>query len=1241
MILRTITDDITGANKSIGLFGKSLNDFKGILNSFKQNGFVNSLLNTPLINIDTDAIDIYNNAIRAGKTFEDALATARRTTNAETIALIESSHGAEVQTERVTAAQNASTIAAKAHSAALKALSIAGNMILFALISKGIESVVKGFDNWIHRVEKANEAMNEAVGEYESAKSSLESVNSELDKQNKQLDELLAKDELTYAEKGQLEELQAITQELLLQQDIEERRAENASKEAADKAVDAYKKQYGRYDNTEEDLQEKLSYENPIMPESKDDVLGMIAGYVRAQELLEQSQKDFDDALANGEDTTWLAENVQFNIDVADDYRESLDGIISDLQEKRLALKDEYNKAIEKRESDVEPLTSSEKDIIDTYEKIYDLMKIIYKYTDQHSWNNMEINDIFNTAGIEKTKKELIAMAKAGELSPQTLEQYPKLNDAIKDSELFLKDGQAAAEAFCNEIIACADEADSFSGIENPIFTAFTEEQSQSIDDFQSKVKTLSDALSALKSGSLDNGALTDLIQEFPELEGQSDNLEQAITDLIYHSLQKLYDTLGEGLPDDVKNDLQSIADTATGVTPQLGTAFSAIQKSYDALQDFKDAMSTGMTDDALSSVASLSTKLNDLVAGFYAGTVSADDLYEALKEHYNSDLNNYGNALIAKNELSKEFYNSVVLNNTEFINTFKNNYGIDLKNYKSYHEAKLDIAVNTIEALGKNWSKYYDAQALALTADGKRLLSTMSQSSSEESHKQYAEIMSQISQFEQAKKAMNDLNNVIYKDIESNFSSVSNAFGSNSAKSEFSETIDFFERRIEVLDTSLDLLSASLENVTGSFAKNSIIDGQLSINKEKIENYTDALAMYTGEANKILSAIPSDIAEKVKNGAVSLTDFVGDGNEAVVEAIGDYKAWADKISDCNQQLTLLKQTIAQLELDKFNNIAQDFDDQNDLRDSAISNIDKQIALLEEMGELVGASYYEAQKSLVEKQLETLTGENGERNRLAKELADALANGSVQAGSDEWLDMVKTLSDVDGKILDCKKAIEEYDNAILQLDWNTFERQQEAISNIDSELSHLVDLFDDIDVADDTTGEWTADALAKLGLLTEKYELAQDSVGEYDKAIAELKRDYADGKYSSTEYAEKLAELSEGQWKAIDATEAAKDAIAELNEARANEVIDGIEEEKDAYKELVDAQIDALDAEKKLHDYKKSIQEKSKNVTDLERQISALQNDTSAAGIAKRKKLEAELADAKEELEEAEYEHSI
>lgn len=43
MILRTITDDATGATKSIGLFGKTLEQLKTSFANIKQNGLFNSI----------------------------------------------------------------------------------------------------------------------------------------------------------------------------------------------------------------------------------------------------------------------------------------------------------------------------------------------------------------------------------------------------------------------------------------------------------------------------------------------------------------------------------------------------------------------------------------------------------------------------------------------------------------------------------------------------------------------------------------------------------------------------------------------------------------------------------------------------------------------------------------------------------------------------------------------------------------------------------------------------------------------------------------------------------------------------------------------------------------------------------------------------------------------------------------------------------------------------------------------
>lgn len=455
--------------------------------------------------------------------------------------------------------------------------------------------------------------------------------------------------------------------------------------------------------------------------------------------------------------------------------------------------------------------------------------------------------------------------------------------------------------------------------------------------------------------------------------------------------------------------------------------------------------------------------------------------------------------------------------------------------------------------------------------------------------------------------------------------------------ENQFEDMVDFFERRNDVLNDTLSLLKTNLDNVTGSFAKNNLIDAQLGVTEEKFKNYSDALNMYTQKANEALSKLPSDIAAKIKDGAVDITTFVGDGNKEVVEAIKDYEQWADKVADCKQELAELRTAIRQLELDKFNNIMEEFQNQFDLHEDGKGLISKQIDLLKEAGQLIGESFFTTQIDQSKKQLELL---ENEKAQLVGQMNSAIGSGRVQKASDEWLEMVNALSDVEGNILDCKKAIEEFDNELLQLHWDVFDRIQGQFKDLDSELSNLRGLFDDSKVAD-SNFSWSKEALAQLGLLAQQYELAQYQVQQYNDEINQLNKDYLDGRYSATEYADKLSDLSAEQWEAVNASESIRDAIMDLNEVRIDEEITAIEKEISAFQDLIDAQIEALKSAKDLHDYQQLIAEKTKSVTDLERQIAAMANDDSAATVAKRKQLEEQLAQARKELEEAEYDHSI
>lgn len=180
-IFRTITNEITGANKSISLFGLSLKSVSDKLYEIQTRGFRNVLFNTPSVTFDERAINNYNDAIQRGFTAQKALAAASKDTDQATIALMQSANGATITQEQLTAAQKASTLAARLQSKAFKALSVAGNMILFTAIAKGIQLATTALDNWINRSKYAIEAMEKAQQAIDDAQNQLKDVSATIE----------------------------------------------------------------------------------------------------------------------------------------------------------------------------------------------------------------------------------------------------------------------------------------------------------------------------------------------------------------------------------------------------------------------------------------------------------------------------------------------------------------------------------------------------------------------------------------------------------------------------------------------------------------------------------------------------------------------------------------------------------------------------------------------------------------------------------------------------------------------------------------------------------------------------------------------------------------------------------------------------------------------------------------------------------------------------------------------------
>ena len=456
-------------------------------------------------------------------------------------------------------------------------------------------------------------------------------------------------------------------------------------------------------------------------------------------------------------------------------------------------------------------------------------------------------------------------------------------------------------------------------------------------------------------------------------------------------------------------------------------------------------------------------------------------------------------------------------------------------------------------------------------------------------------------------------------------------------AANDFEEMFDWFAVLLEEIDDDLNYMSAALENAVGISAKNDIQEQMINVNKFKLTELGEGYKLYADYAAELLGKVPEQYRDLAEKGGVALTHFLGEANQEVVEAINNYREWAQKASDVRTQQQQVKKEITSISLEKVQTIADEYDRVitkiTTLNDLLQANVD----LIEEQGERTSAVMYEEMIKNSSKELDEL---QKKRDAMQKEFDAQVSAGNIDVGSEEWYEGISAIQDVDKSIIDCRKDIEGFQNSINQLHWDNFDGLIEAIDNVGNEISNLGDLIDDEDIADEM-GNWTDKGITKMGLLAQEMERAQYRAKQYAEQIEYLNQEYAAGKYSTDEYNEKLQELRDGQWDSIKSYEAAKDALVDLNKTRVDAAKNAMQKEIDAYNELINKKKEELQLSKDAHDFSKQVAEQQKNIASIQKQLAAIAGDNSASAIARRKKLEAELASAQEELDELYYNHSI
>lgn len=464
---------------------------------------------------------------------------------------------------------------------------------------------------------------------------------------------------------------------------------------------------------------------------------------------------------------------------------------------------------------------------------------------------------------------------------------------------------------------------------------------------------------------------------------------------------------------------------------------------------------------------------------------------------------------------------------------------------------------------------------------------------------------------------------------------------GSGSGQNDSKQLIDFVETKLENIEATISKTTAYLNNYVDDTSAESDKLAQynklVSEEKKKKNTYSDAESYYSKKAEELLKKVNSKYREMAQNGAIAIEDFIGDKEGKQAEAIQEYREMVNKANEAKVAELESIARIEEIRLEQFNDLADDYDNVISLITAESDLINAHMDLQEAKGERLSENYY---TELIKNTNETIDELEDKRARMQKDLANAVSSGDVEKGSDTWYEMVNAIIDVDEELIQCEIDVEEFQNSINDLKWDNLDKLIDRFDSLDSELSHVYERLTDGKVVNDD-GTWNDKGIAALGVAAQQMELAQAKAEQYDKAINDLNKDYKKGLYSTDEYNEKLAELKENQWESIEAYEDAKDAIVDLNKTRIEAVKDGIEKEIDAYKELIDKKKEALDADKDLYDFEKNVAKQQKDIATIERKLAALSGDNSISAAAQRKQLDAELAEAKAELNDTYRDRSI
>lgn len=308
-------------------------------------------------------------------------------------------------------------------------------------------------------------------------------------------------------------------------------------------------------------------------------------------------------------------------------------------------------------------------------------------------------------------------------------------------------------------------------------------------------------------------------------------------------------------------------------------------------------------------------------------------------------------------------------------------------------------------------------------------------------------------------------------------------------------------------------------------------------------------------------------------------------------------------------------------------NIKAYYDAKANMEATNSSNASSAAKLKQAKGQDLDSADYQNQIDANERQAQII---DEEAAKMQENLNNKLNDGSIKYGSQEWMQMQNEINACKGSADDLRTSNEELKNSMRDdIYYRGFERAIKAAQNLQNSLTTISSLIDE-DAMFDDDGNLTDYGTAAIATNIANVKSEKEELNQLMQERAKM-AEHRD-EYSDTEWADAIQKSDQDIADAVKSIKSAEDSVTTILKNNAKQKLDAINKTISAYSEAIKKSND-------YYTYDKQLKSSNKDIQILKSQINALNGVADAASKSKKARLEAELQEKQDALDDTVKDH--